>query len=190
MDSEFNKIKSKLFSSLNIFSDFLEIELTIPFDKKLFNPLNETVTDYVDEINTTIAYLISAKATEDAQWWSEKYVAQYHALDVAINEYLSSSKQIKPVPKNSKSVVHQPENKKQAMTRYLNSLSPRERLDKYYEFLRRLNSQYDSALAQIYQNNDEHNSLLNKHLETIKQRRDSCQLAIDNLEAYLTLPNS
>lgn len=165
-----------------------EEKIFAKFDRTLFSENGQNVSFYLKEINQTLDRIKALEQTLDRikalesndlnhyNFLAERLLAQCSVLSEALarkNTHLT-------VPKTTtKQTIQKSQHS-------IHKLLPRERLEKYYEALERLNKLYqqhkDLALAE--KNNDEkiHYAQL---AEGYKKRQQKCQEAIDLLEEYL-----
>ena len=158
------------------------------FDRTLFSENGQNVSFYLKEINQTLDRIKALEQTLDRikalesndlnhyNFLAERLLAQCSVLSEALarkNTHLTES------PTTTKQPIQKSQHS-------IHKLPPRERLEKYYEALERLNKLYQQHkdLAQAEKNNDEkiHYAQL---AEGYKKRQQKCQEAIDLLEEYL-----
>ena len=155
-----------------------EEKIFAKFDRTLFSENGQNVSFYLKEINQTLDRIKTLESNDlnHYNFLAERLLAQCSVLSEALtrkNTRLTVSQTItkQPILKSQHSI---------------HKLPPRERLEKYYEALERLNKLYQQHkdLAQAEKNNDEkiRYALL---AEGYKKRQQKCQDAIDLLEEYL-----
>lgn len=155
-----------------------EEKIFAKFDRTLFSENGQTIAFYLKEINQTLDRMktLGSNNPNHYNFLAERLLAQCSVLSEALsrkNTHLTTSNQTmkQPIQKSQHSI---------------HKLPPRERLEKYYEALERLNKLYqqhkDLALAE--KNND--GKIRYAQLaEGYKKRQQKCQDAIDLLEEYL-----
>ena len=155
-----------------------EEKIFAKFDRTLFSEHGQNVSFYLKEINQTLDR-IKTLESNDLNYYNflaERLLAQCSVLSEALTR------------KNTHLAVSQTTTKNniQKSQHSIHKLPPRERLEKYYEALERLNKLYqqhkDLALAE--KNNDEKIRYA-QLAEGYKKRQQKCQEAIDLLEEYL-----
>ena len=154
-----------------------EEKIFAKFDRTLFSENGQNVSFYLKEINQTLDR-IKTLASNDLNHYNfltERLLAQCSVLSEALtrkNTHLTVSQKTKQTIQKSQHSIHK--------------LPPRERLEKYYEALERLNKLYQQHkdLAVAEKNND--GKIRYAQLaEGYKKRQQKCQEAIDLLEEYL-----
>ena len=155
-----------------------EEKIFAKFDRTLFSENGQNVSFYLKEINQTLDR-IKTLASNDLNHYNfltERLLAQCSVLSEALAR------------KNTHLTVSQTTTKQtiQKSQHSIHKLPPRERLEKYYEALERLNKLYQQHkdLAQAEKNNDEKIRYA-QLAEGYKKRQQKCQDAIDLLEEYL-----
>ena len=154
-----------------------EEKIFAKFDRTLFSENGQNVSFYLKEINQTLDR-IKTLASNDLNHYNfltERLLAQCSVLSEALtrkNTQLTVSQKTKQTIQKSQHSIHK--------------LPPRERLEKYYEALERLNKLYQQHkdLAQAEKNNDERIRYA-QLADGYKKRQQKCQEAIDLLEEYL-----
>lgn len=154
-----------------------EEKIFAKFDRTLFSENGQNFSFYLKEINQTLDR-IKTLASNDLNHYNfltERLLAQCSVLSEALtrkNTHLTVSQKTKQTIQKSQHSIHK--------------LPPRERLEKYYEALERLNKLYQQHkdLAVAEKNND--GKIRYAQLaEGYKKRQQKCQEAIDLLEEYL-----
>ena len=149
------------------------------FDRTLFSENGQTVAFYLKEINQTLDKIkyLQSENPDHYIFITKRLLAQCTALSEALTH------KNKSFIINTNSILPQPQKKSQHR---IHKLPPRERLEKYYEALERLNKLYQQHkdLAQAEKNNDEKIRYA-QLAEGYKKRQQKCQDAIDLLEEYL-----
>ncbi|WP_134079235.1 primosomal replication protein PriC [Haemophilus haemolyticus] len=155
-----------------------EEKIFAKFDRTLFSENGQNVSFYLKEINKTLDRIKTLESNDlnHYNFLAERLLAQCSVLSEALtrkNTHLT-------VPKTTtKQTIQKSQHS-------IHKLLPRERLEKYYEALERLNKLYqqhkDLALAE--KNNDEKIRYA-QLAEGYKKRQQKCQDAIDLLEEYL-----
>lgn len=148
------------------------------FDRTLFSENGQNVSFYLKEINQTLDRIKTLESNDlnHYNFLAERLLAQCSVLSEALtrkNTLLTASQTTtKQTIKKSQHSIHK--------------LPPRERLEKYYEALERLNKLYQQHkdLAQTEKNNDEKIRYA-QLAEGYKKRQQKCQDAIELLEEYL-----
>ena len=155
-----------------------EEKIFTKFDRTLFSENGQNVSFYLKEINQTLDR-IKTLESNDLNYYNflaERLLAQCSVLSEALTR------------KNTHLTVPQTTTKQtiQKSQHSIHKLPPRERLEKYYEALERLNKLYQQYkdLAQAEKNNDEKIRYA-QLAEGYKKRQQKCQDAIDLLEEYL-----
>lgn len=155
-----------------------EEKIFAKFDRTLFSENGQDVSFYLKEINQTLDRIKTLESNDlnHYNFLTERLLAQCSVLSEALarkNTHLTISNQTmkQPIQKSQHSI---------------HKLPPRERLEKYYEALERLNKIYQQHkdLAQAEKNNDEKIRYA-QLAEGYKKRQQKCQEAIDLLEEYL-----
>lgn len=155
-----------------------EEKIFAKFDRTLFSENGQNVSFYLKEINQTLDR-IKTLASNDLNHYNfltERLLSQCSVLSEALtrkNTHLTAPQTTtKQTIQKSQHSIHQ--------------LPPRERLEKYYEALERLNKLYQQYkdLAQAEKNNDEKIRYA-QLAKGYKKRQQKCQDAIDLLEEYL-----
>ena len=155
-----------------------EEKIFAKFDRTLFSENGQNISFYLKEINQTLDRIKALESNDlnHYNFLTERLLAQCSVLSEALtrkNTHLTASQKItKQTIKKSQHSIHK--------------LPPRERLEKYYEALERLNKLYQQHkdLAQAEKNNDEKIRYA-QLAEGYKKRQQKCQEAIDLLEEYL-----
>ena len=148
------------------------------FDRTLFSENGQNVSFYLKEINQTLDRIKTLESNDlnHYNFLAERLLAQCSVLSEALTR------------KNTHLTVPQTTTKQtiQKSQHNIHKLPPRERLEKYYEALERLNKLYQQYkdLAQAEKNNDE-KIRYTQLAESYKKRQQKCQDAIDLLEEYL-----
>ena len=148
------------------------------FDRTLFSENGQNVSFYLKEINQTLDRIKTLESNDlnHYNFLAERLLAQCSVLSEALTR------------KNTHLTVPQTTTKQtiQKSQHNIHKLPPRERLEKYYEALERLNKLYQQHkdLAQAEKNNDEKIRYA-QLAEGYKKRQQKCQDAIDLLEEYL-----
>lgn len=146
-------------------------------DPQLFSPENETVADCLAQLQQTLSALKQATDRTQLEFYSEKLVAQYHALLDILQPSISSQPHFaanftpKAPTKKNKHQVH--------------DLPPQVRLEKYYQFLRQLNDLIAQQNDAMLQAESSQQAAWLQRIQQTEQRKQRCQDAIDNLEEYL-----
>ncbi len=155
-----------------------EEKIFAKFDRTLFSENGQNVSFYLKEINQTLDR-IKTLASNDLNHYNflaARLLAQCSVLSEALtrkNTHLTATQTTtKQTIQKSQHSIHK--------------LPPRERLEKYYEALERLNKLYQQHkdLAQAEKNNDERIRYA-QLAYGYKKRQQKCQEAIDLLEEYL-----
>ena len=155
-----------------------EEKIFAKFDRTLFSENGQNVSFYLKEINQTLDRIKTLESNDlnHYNFLAERLLAQCSVLSEALtrkNTLLTASQTTtKQTIKKSQHNIH--------------TLPPKERLEKYYEALERLNKLYQQHkdLAQAEKNNDEKIRYA-QLAEGYKKRQQKCQDAIDLLEEYL-----
>jgi len=154
-----------------------EEKIFAKFDRTLFSENGQNISFYLKEINQTLDRIKTLKSNDlnHYNFLAERLLAQYSVLSEALarkNTHLTA-------PQTTKQTIHKSQHS-------IHKLPPRERLEKYYEALERLNKlcQQHKDLAQAEKNNDEKIRYA-QLAEGYKKRQQKCQDAIDLLEEYL-----
>ena len=155
-----------------------EEKIFAKFDRTLFSENGQNVSFYLKEINKTLDRIKTLESNDlnHYNFLAERLLAQCSVLSEALtrkNTHLT-------VPKTTtKQTIQKSQHS-------IHKLLPRERLEKYYEALERLNKLYQQHkdLAQAEKNNDEKIRYA-QLAEGYKKRQQKCQDAIDLLEEYL-----
>ncbi|WP_118803324.1 primosomal replication protein PriC [Haemophilus haemolyticus] len=155
-----------------------EEKIFAKFDRTLFSENGQNVSFYLKEINQTLDRIKTLESNDlnHYNFLAERLLAQCSVLSEAL-----ARKNTHPTTSNQ--TMKQPIQKSQHS---IHKLPPRERLEKYYEALERLNKLYQQHkdLAQAEKNNDEKIRYA-QLAENYKKRQQKCQEAIDLLEEYL-----
>ncbi|WP_114892352.1 primosomal replication protein PriC [Haemophilus haemolyticus] len=155
-----------------------EEKIFAKFDRTLFSENGQNISFYLKEINQTLDRIktLESNNLNHYNFLTERLLAQCSVLSEALtrkNTHLTAPQTTtKQTIKKSQHSIHK--------------LPPRERLEKYYEALERLNKLYQQYkdLAQAEKNNDE-KIRYTQLAESYKKRQQKCQDAIDLLEEYL-----
>ena len=155
-----------------------EEKIFAKFDRTLFSENGQNVSFYLKEINQTLDRIKALESNDlnHYNFLAERLLAQCSVLSEALarkNTHLTES------PTTTKQPIQKSQHS-------IHKLPPRERLEKYYEALERLNKLYQQHkdLAQAEKNNDEKIRYA-QLAEGYKKRQQKCQDAIDLLEEYL-----
>ncbi|WP_118816050.1 primosomal replication protein PriC [Haemophilus haemolyticus] len=155
-----------------------EEKIFAKFDRTLFSENGQNVSFYLKEINQTLDRIKTLESNDlnHYNFLAERLLAQCSVLSEALTR------------KNTHLTVPQTTTKQtiQKSQHSIHKLPPRERLEKYYEALERLNKLYQQHkdLAQAEKNNDE-KIRYTQLAESYKKRQQKCQDAIVLLEEYL-----
>lgn len=155
-----------------------EEKIFAKFDRTLFSENGQNVSFYLKEINQTLDRIkvLESNDLNHYNFLADRLLAQCSVLSEALtrkNTHLTATQTTtKQTIQKSQHSIHK--------------LPPRERLEKYYEALERLNKLYQQHkdLAQAEKNNDEKIRYA-QLAEGYKKRQQKCQEAIDLLEEYL-----
>ena len=155
-----------------------EEKIFAKFDRTLFSENGQNISFYLKEINQTLDRIKTLESNDlnHYNFLAERLLAQCSVLSEALtrkNTHLTAPQTTtKQTIKKSQHSIHK--------------LPPRERLEKYYEALERLNKLYQKYkdLTQAEKNNDEKIRYA-QLAEGYKKRQQKCQEAIDLLEEYL-----
>ena len=155
-----------------------EEKIFAKFDRTLFSENGQNVSFYLKEINQTLDR-IKTLASNDLNHYNfltERLLAQCSVLSEALTR--KNTHQTAPQTTTKQTI--------QKSQHSIHKLPPRERLEKYYEALERLNKLYQQYkdLAKAEKNNDEKIRYA-QLAEGYKKRQQKCQDAIDLLEEYL-----
>ncbi|WP_118878103.1 primosomal replication protein PriC [Haemophilus haemolyticus] len=155
-----------------------EEKIFAKFDRTLFSEHGQNVSFYLNEINQTLDR-IKTLESNDLNYYNflaERLLAQCSVLSEALTR--KNTHQTAPQTTTKQTI--------QKSQHSIHKLPPRERLEKYYEALERLNKLYQQHkdLAQAEKNNDEKIRYA-QLAEGYKKRQQKCQDAIDLLEEYL-----
>ena len=155
-----------------------EEKIFTKFDRTLFSENGQNVSFYLKEINQTLDR-IKTLESNDLNYYNflaERLLAQCSVLSEALTR--KNTHQTAPQTTTKQTI--------QKSQHSIHKLPPRERLEKYYEALERLNKLYQQHkdLAQAEKNNDEKIRYV-QLAEGYKKRQQKCQDAIDLLEEYL-----
>lgn len=155
-----------------------EEKIFAKFDRTLFSEHGQNVSFYLKEINQTLDRIktLESNNLNYYNFLAERLLTQCSVLSEALahkNTHLTES------PTTTKQPIQKSQHS-------IHKLPPRERLEKYYEALERLNKLYQQHkdLAQAEKNNDEKIRYA-QLAEGYKKRQQKCQDAIDLLEEYL-----
>ena len=161
-----------------------EEKIFAKFDRTLFSENGQNVSFYLKEINQTLDRIKTLESNDlnHYNFLAERLLAQCSVLSEALtrkNTHLT-------VPQTTKQTIQKSQHSIQKSQHSIHKLPPRERLEKYYEALERLNKLYQQHkdLAQAEKNNDEKIRYA-QLAEGYKKRQQKCQDAIDLLEEYL-----
>ena len=162
-----------------------EEKIFAKFDRTLFNENGQNVSFYLKEINQTLDRIKTLESNDlnHYNFLAERLLAQCSVLSEALtrkNTHLT-------VPQTTtKQTIQKSQHSIHKSQHSIHKLPPRERLEKYYEALERLNKLYQQHkdLAQAEKNNDE-KIRYTQLAESYKKRQQKCQDAIDLLEEYL-----
>ena len=161
-----------------------EEKIFAKFDRTLFSENGQNVSFYLKEINQTLDRIKTLESNDlnHYNFLAERLLAQCSVLSEALtrkNTHLT-------VPQTTKQTIQKSQHSIQKSQHSIHKLPPRERLEKYYEALERLNKLYQQHkdLAQAEKNNDE-KIRYTQLAESYKKRQQKCQDAIDLLEEYL-----
>ena len=155
-----------------------EEKIFAKFDRTLFSENGQNVSFYLKEINQTLDRIKTLESNDlnHYNFLAERLLAQCSVLSEALTR------------KNTHLTAPQTTTKQtiQKSQHSIHKLPPRERLEKYYEALERLNKLYQKYkdLTQAEKNNDEKIRYA-QLAEGYKKRQQKCQEAIDLLEEYL-----
>ena len=155
-----------------------EKKIFAKFDRTLFSENGQNVSFYLKEINQTLDRIKTLESNDlnHYNFLAERLLAQCSVLSEALTH------------KNTHRTAPQTTTKQtiQKSQHSIHKLPPRERLEKYYEALERLNKLYQKYkdLTQAEKNNDEKIRYA-QLAEGYKKRQQKCQEAIDLLEEYL-----
>ena len=176
-----------------------EEKIFAKFDRTLFSENGQNVSFYLKEINQTLDRIKTLESNDlnHYNFLAERLLAQCSVLSEALtrkNTHLTvpqtTTKQTIQKPQHSiqkpQHSIQKPQHSIQKSQHSIHKLPPRERLEKYYEALERLNKLYQQHkdLAQAEKNNDE-KIRYTQLAESYKKRQQKCQDAIDLLEEYL-----
>lgn len=155
-----------------------EEKIFAKFDRTLFSENGQNVSFYLKEINQTLDR-IKTLESNDLNYYNflaERLLAQCSVLSEALTR--KNTHQTAPQTTTEQTI--------QKSQHSIHKLPPRERLEKYYKALERLNKLYQQHkdLAQAEKNNDEKIRYA-QLAEGYKKRQQKCQDAIDLLEEYL-----
>ena len=169
-----------------------EEKIFAKFDRTLFNENGQNVSFYLKEINQTLDRIKTLESNDlnHYNFLAERLLAQCSVLSEALtrkNTHLTVPQTTtKQTIQKSQHSIHKSQHSIHKSQHSIHKLPPRERLEKYYEALERLNKLYQQHkdLAQAEKNNDE-KIRYTQLAESYKKRQQKCQDAIDLLEEYL-----
>ena len=155
-----------------------EEKIFTKFDRTLFSENGQNVSFYLKEINQTLDRIKTLESNDlnHYNFLAERLLAQCSVLSEALTR--KNTHQTAPQTTTKQTI--------QKSQHSIHKLPPRERLEKYYEALERLNKLYQQYkdLAKAEKNNDEKIRYA-QLAEGYKKRQQKCQDAIDLLEEYL-----
>lgn len=150
------------------------------FDRTLFSEDFQPFAFYYAELQQTLSQFHRLNENDESEidFLAEKLIAQCTALQEALlkqNNGEKSAVNFRPVL-----------SKREQLRREIDQLPPRERLEKYYEALQKLNEKISEKTDELQTAlSAEQKNLCQKQLEQLYQRRQNCLEAIELLEEYL-----
>ncbi|MDO4429756.1 MAG: primosomal replication protein [Lonepinella koalarum] len=162
------------------YADQYTQSISAKFDRTLFSEDFQPFAFYYAELQHTLSQLssLNEKETTEIDFLAEKLIAQCTALQEAL---LKQDKGEKSAVKLRPFL-----NKREQLRREIDQLPPRERLEKYYEALQKLNEKINEKTDELQTLlSTEQKGLCQKQLEQFYQRRQNCLEAIELLEEYL-----
>lgn len=156
------------------------LQISAKFDRTLFSEDFQPFAFYYAELQQTLSQFhgLNEKDESEIDFLAEKLIAQCTALQEALlkqNNGEKSAVTFRPVL-----------NKREQLRREIDRLPPRERLEKYYEALQKLNEKISEKTDELQTAlSAEQKNLCQKQLEQLYQRRQNCLDAIELLEEYL-----
>ncbi|MDO4627300.1 MAG: primosomal replication protein PriC [Pasteurellaceae bacterium] len=173
-----DQLQSQVAQQLDFYSNHNELVLSVKFERHLFSEDRQSVGFYSGEITQTLSLLMQFDEKNEAElvYLIEKLLAQNVALNEAIQSALTVSAKIKNRPQIAP---------KDQLRSQLDQLPPRERLDKYYDYLQQFNQKIQQAEDQLLIVSEQEQARLQQFISLTKQRRQRCLDAIEVLEDYL-----
>lgn len=157
--------------NLNELSSFSEQKITI--NSSFFPKQSGLVSFFINEIEKTAEQLLNQKDIEYSEFYAEKLIKQFDALNSAINKI------------QEKKNVAQFQSSFQFASN-IHTLSPNKRLQEYRKALRALNEKMSWLMEKNYNQENEilKQELQNQIIET-EYRKKKCTQAIEDLEQEL-----
>ncbi len=173
----FNELKNKLDKLEEKYDSHLNKELKTVFPRQLFRENFAQLSQYLEEMRQTLSSLQKIQHNlPQFTLLAEKFLGQYHAIMDALS-------QTPKVPQKTTTL-----NRREQIKQELNKLPPRERLERYYQYLQQFNEKITDIEDKLYQtDNTELKNQLTKILENTKIRQKKCLEAIELLEEYLSM---
>lgn len=154
--------------------------ISATFDRTLFSEDFQPFAFYYGELQQTLSqfHRLNENDEREMDFLAEKLIAQCTALQEALLKQHNGEKSAV----NFRPVL----NKREQLRREIDQLPPRERLEKYYEALQKLNEKISEKTDELQTAlSSEQKGLCQKQLEQLYQRRQNCLDAIELLEEYL-----
>lgn len=154
--------------------------ISATFDRTLFSEDFQPFVFYYGELQQTLSqfHRLNENDEREMSFLAEKLIAQCTALQEALLKQHNGEKSAV----NFRPVL----NKREQLRREIDQLPPRERLEKYYEALQKLNEKISEKTDELQTAlSSEQKGLCQKQLEQLYQRRQNCLDAIELLEEYL-----
>lgn len=154
--------------------------ISATFDRTLFSEDFQPFAFYYGELQQTLSqfHRLNENDEREMDFLAEKLIAQCTALQEALLKQHNGEKSAV----NFRPVL----NKREQLRREIDQLPPRERLEKYYEALQKLNEKISEKTDELQTAlSSEQKGLCQKQLEQLYQRRQNCLYAIELLEEYL-----
>lgn len=154
--------------------------ISATFDRTLFSEDFQPFAFYYGELQQTLSQFHRLNENDELEmsFLAEKLIAQCTALQEALLKQHNGEKSAV----NFRPVL----NKREQLRREIDQLPPRERLEKYYEALQKLNEKISEKTDELQTAiSSEQKGLCQKQLEQLYQRRQNCLDAIELLEEYL-----
>lgn len=160
-----------------------EKKIYAKFDRTLFSESFASLQSYFDEIEQTLQKLeqLDEQQPQQLTYLADKLVAQCRALHDALTNrtYYSSIMPKVGISTNGnadKMRIHQ--------------LPPKQRLEKYYEALNKLNDKLDWQVSLREEaNSEQERQYYQQQIDITQQRKQRCCDAIELLEEYLSYTN-
>ncbi|QIW16051.1 hypothetical protein A4G20_06755 [Pasteurellaceae bacterium RH1A] len=147
---------------------------TVTTAPQAFNQTRAKVADFIREIQVTAALLSQAEQAELAEFYADKLLRQFKALQQAVEKHQKFANQLKATRPSFQSNFRFPRN--------IHNLPNDKKLAEYKKALRALNEKISWIMEQNYQASEPDKAFWQEQLQETEYRKFKCLAAIEALE--------